>query len=245
MQQMGFQLNAEDIYSINKASLKDAIVALDRGSCTAELISPDGLLLTNHHCGYGEIQTHSSVDQDYLRDGFWAMTREEELPNPGKSVSFLVRIEDVSSKIMTELTPGMSDEERSNKIYSISKELEKEAKADTHYETYVRSFFNSNQFHLFVVETFNDVRLVGAPPQALGKFGGDTDNWMWPRHTADFALFRIYSGTDGKPAAFSEENIPYKAKHFLPVSIKGIQEGDFALVFGYPGSTEQIGRAHV
>ena len=239
MQQMGFQLNAEDIYSINKASLKDAIVALDRGSCTAELISPDGLLLTNHHCGYGEIQTHSSVDQDYLRDGFWAMTREEELPNPGKSVSFLVRIEDVSSKIMTELTPGMSDEERSNKIYSISKELEKEAKADTHYETYVRSFFNSNQFHLFVVETFNDVRLVGAPPQALGKFGGDTDNWMWPRHTADFALFRIYSGTDGKPAAFSEENIPYKAKHFLPVSIKGIQEGDFALVFGYPGSTER------
>ncbi len=239
MQQMGFQLNAEDIYSINNASLKDAIVALDRGSCTAELISPDGLLLTNHHCAYGEIQSHSSVEHDYLQDGFWAMTREEELPNPGKSVSFLVRIEDVTSRVLSEVTPGMSEEERSNKIYGISRTIENEAKADTHYETYVRSFFNSNQFHLFVVETFKDVRLVGAPPQALGKFGGDTDNWMWPRHTADFALFRVYSGPDGKPAEFSEENIPYKSKHFLPISIKGIEEGDFAMVMGYPGSTDR------
>ncbi len=239
MQQMGFQLDAKDIYAINNASIKDAVVALDRGSCTAELISPDGLLLTNHHCAYGEIQSHSSVENDYLQDGFWAMTREEELPNPGKSVSFLIRIEDVTSKVVSELTPDMSTSEREDKIYSISRELEKEAKGDTHYETYVRSFFNSNQFHLFVVETFNDVRLVGAPPQALGKFGGDTDNWMWPRHTADFSLFRVYSGPDGKPASFSEDNIPYKSKYFLPVSLKGIDDGDFAMVMGYPGSTDR------
>ncbi len=239
MQQMGLQLDAEDIYSINNASLKDAIVALDRGSCTAELISPDGLLLTNHHCAYGEIQSHSSVENDYLQDGFWAMSREEEIPNPGKSVSFLVRIEDVTEEVMSQLTPGMSEEERSSKIYSISRTLENEAKGDTHYETYVRSFFNSNQFHLFVVETFKDVRLVGAPPQALGKFGGDTDNWMWPRHTADFTLLRVYSGPDGKPAEFSEANIPYQPKHFLPISLKGIEEGDFSMVMGYPGGTDR------
>src|SRR5690554_5637952 len=239
MQQMGFQLNAENIYSINNASLKDAIVALDRGSCTAELVSPDGLLLTNHHCGYGEIQTHSSTDHDYLQDGFWAMTREEELPNPGKSVTFLVRIEDVSTRILKELTDDMSEKERNDKIYNVSRDIEREAKGDAHYETYVRNFFNSNQFHLFVTETFTDVRLVGAPPQSLGKFGGDTDNWMWPRHTADFALFRVYSGLDGKPADFSEDNVPYKSKHFLPVSIKGVEEGDFAMILGYPGSTNR------
>lgn len=239
MQQMGLQLTAEDIYSINNSSLKDAVVALDRGSCTAELISNEGLLLTNHHCGYGEIQTHSSVEHDYLQDGFWAMTREEELPNPGKSVSFLVRIEDVTQKVLSELTDEMTEEERNKKINSVTSELEKEAKGDTHYETYVRSFFNSNQFHLFVVETFNDIRLVGAPPQALGKFGGDTDNWMWPRHTADFALFRVYSGPDGKPAGYSEENIPYTPKHFLPVSINGVEEGDFAMILGYPGRTNR------
>src|SRR5690554_1548870 len=244
MQQMGFQLNAENIYSINNASLKDAIVALDRGSCTAELVSPDGLLLTNHHCGYGEIQTHSSTDHDYLQDGFWAMTREEELPNPGKSVTFLVRIEDVSTRILKELTDDMSEKERNDKIYNVSRDIEREAKGDAHYETYVRNFFNSNQFHLFVTETFNDVRLVGAFLQALGKFGGDTDNWMWPRHTADFAMFRVYTGPDGKPAQFSEENIPYKSKHFLPVSIKGVEEGDFAMILGYPGSTERYKTSH-
>ena len=244
MQQMGFQLNAENIYSINNASLKDAIVALDRGSCTAELVSPDGLLMTNHHCGYGEIQTHSSTENDYLQEGFWAMTREEELPNPGKSVTFLVRIEDVTSKVLNQLPENMSEEERNDKIYNVTRELEKEAKGDTHYEVYVRSFFNSNQFHLFVTETFNDVRLVGAPPQALGKFGGDTDNWMWPRHTADFTLFRVYTGPDGKPANYAEENIPYKSKYFLPVSLKGIKEGDFAMVLGYPGSTERYKTSH-
>ncbi len=244
MKEMGFQLDADDIYSINNASLKDAVVALDRGSCTAELISEDGLLLTNHHCGYDEIQSHSSVDDDFLQDGFWAMTHEEELPNPGKSVSFLVEIEDVTDKVLDEVTGDMDEDERNKTIRETTRELEEEAKGDTHYETYVRSFFNSNQYHLFTVETFNDVRLVGAPPQALGKFGGDTDNWMWPRHTNDFAMFRVYSGPDGKPASFSEENIPYQPRHFLPISLKGVKEGDFAMVLGYPGVTNRYKTSH-
>jgi hypothetical protein len=244
MQQLGFKLSADDIYNINNASLKDAVVALDRGSCTAELISDDGLLLTNHHCGYDEIQSHSSVDNDYLQDGFWAMTREEEIPNRGKSVTFLVNIDDVTDKVLAEITGDLTEEDRRRKVYEVSRELEREAKGDTHYEVYVRSFFNSNQFHLFVTETFNDVRLVGAPPQALGKFGGDTDNWMWPRHTADFMLFRVYSGPDGKPAGFSEENIPYSPKHFLPISLNGVKEGDFAMVMGYPGNTNRYKTSH-
>jgi hypothetical protein len=239
MQNMGLELSSSDIYSINKASLKDAVVALDRGSCTAELISGDGLILTNHHCAFDEIQDHSTVENDYLKDGFWAMSREEELPNPGKSVSFLIRIEDVTDRVLTGVTDDMTEKERNQKIYSVSNELEKEAKGDTHYETYVRSFFNSNRYYLFVTETFRDVRLVGAPPQALGKFGGDTDNWMWPRHSNDFALFRIYCGPDGTPANFSEDNIPYKPKHFLPISLKGIKENDFAMILGYPGSTDR------
>jgi hypothetical protein len=217
--------------------LKDAVVALDRGSCTAELVSNEGLLLTNHHCGYGEIQKHSSVEHDYLRDGFWAMTREEELPNPGKTVTFLVSVEEVTDLVLAGLTDKSTDEERNRKIREASAELEKKAKGDAHYETYVRSFFNSNKYYLFVVETFKDIRLVGAPPQSLGKFGGDTDNWMWPRHTNDFSMFRIYCGPDGKPAEYSKDNVPYKPKHFLPVSLKGVEEGDFAMVMGYPGRT--------
>lgn len=239
MQEMGLKLSDEDIYSINNSSLKDAVVALDRGSCTAELISGEGLLLTNHHCGFDEIQKHSSVEHDYLKDGFWAMNRDEELPNPGKTVTFLVRVEDVTEQIVSELNDDMTETERGRKIYEISDELEKEAKGDSHYEVYVRSFYNSNQFFLFVTETFGDVRLVGAPPQALGKFGGDTDNWMWPRHTADFMLFRVYSGPDGKPAGYSEDNIPYSPKHFLPVSLNGVGEGDFAMIMGYPGRTNR------
>ncbi|MCY1721169.1 S46 family peptidase [Prolixibacteraceae bacterium Z1-6] len=239
MQKMGCELSAEDIYSINNSSLKDAIVALDRGSCTAEVISKDGLLLTNHHCGFGEIQNHSSVEHDYLQDGFWAMSKEEELPNPGKTVTFLVRVEDVTDKVLADLTDDMSEAERSRKISEVSNKLEKEAQGDTDYEVYIRDFFNANQYFLFVTETFKDIRLVGAPPQALGKFGGDTDNWMWPRHTNDFSMFRVYSGPDGKPAEYSEENIPYQPKHFLPISLKGVEEGDFAMVFGYPGSTNR------
>ena len=239
MQETGLELSAEDIYSINSSSLKDAVVALDRGSCTAELISKDGLLLTNHHCGFGEIQSHSSVEHDYLKDGFWAMSRDEELPNPGKTVTFLVSVEDVTEKVLADVTDDMSEDERNKGIDKVSYELEKEAKGDTHYEVYVRSFFNSNKYYLFVVETFKDIRLVGAPPQALGKFGGDTDNWMWPRHTNDFSMFRVYSGVDGKPASYSEENIPYQSKHFLPISLKGVEEGDFAMILGYPGRTNR------
>ncbi len=239
MQKMGCELSADDIYSINNSSLKDAVVALDHGSCTAELISKDGLLLTNHHCGFGEIQSHSSVEHDYLRDGFWAMSKEEELPNPRKTVSFLVSIEDVTDKVLAGVTDDMSEEERAKATREVAAELEKEAKGDTHYETYVRSFFNSNKYFLFVVETFKDIRLVGAPPQALGKFGGDTDNWMWPRHTNDFSMFRVYCGPDGKPASYSEDNVPYQPKHFLPISLKGVEEGDFAMIMGYPGRTNR------
>ena len=239
MQQMGFELTAEDIYSINQSSLKDAVVAMDHGSCTAELVSKDGLLLTNHHCGFGEIQSHSSVEHNYLTDGFWAMSRDEELPNPGKTVSFLVRVEDVTDKVLADVTDEMNESQRSEKIDVVSSQLEREARKDTHYESYVRSFFNSNKYYLFVLETFRDIRLVGAPPQALGKFGGDTDNWMWPRHTNDFSIFRVYCSPDGKPADYSEENIPYQPKHFLPISLKGVEKGDFAMVMGYPGSTNR------
>jgi hypothetical protein len=239
MQKMGCKLSAEDIYSINNSSLKDAVVALDHGSCTAELISKDGLLLTNHHCGFGEIQSHSSVKHDYLRDGFWAMSKKEELPNPHKTASFLVSVKDVTGKVLANVTNNMSEDERTKAIRKVADKLEKEAKGDTHYETYVRSFFNSNKYFLFVVETFKDIRLVGAPPQALGKFGGDTDNWMWPRHTNDFSMFRVYCAPDGKPATYSEENVPYHPKHFLPISLKGIKKGDFAMVMGYPGRTNR------
>ncbi len=239
MQQMGFELNADDIYSINHSSLKDAVVALDHGSCTAELVSEDGLLLTNHHCGFGEIQSHSSVEHDYLQNGFWAMSRDEELPNPGKSVSFLINVEDVTDKVLADVTDDMNEEARAGKIDEVSAQLEKEAKGDTHYETYVRNFFNDNKYYLFVMETFKDVRLVGAPPQAMGKFGGDTDNWMWPRHTNDFSMFRVYCAPDGTPAEYSEDNIPYHPKYYFPISLKGVDEGDFAMVMGYPGTTNR------
>jgi len=237
MKKMGLELSAEEIYSINGSSLKDAVVALDRGGCTAELVSKDGLLLTNHHCGYGEIQKHSSVEHDYLRDGFWAMSRKEELSNPGKTVTFLISVEEVTDQVLAGITDKTTAEERSKKVREVSAELEKKAKGDTHYETYVRSFFSSNKYYLFVAETFKDIRLVGAPPQSLGKFGGDTDNWMWPRHTNDFSMFRVYCGPDGKPAEYAENNVPYQPKHFLPISLKGVEEGDYAMVMGYPGNT--------
>ncbi len=239
MQDMGCELSAEDIYSINHSSLKDAVVALDRGSCTAEVISKDGLLLTNHHCGFGEIQQHSSVEHDYLQDGFWARSKEEELPNPGKTVTFLISVEDVTAKVLADVTDEMSESERNTQIDQVVRQLEKEAKGDSHYEVYIRDFFKANQYFLFVTETFKDVRLVGAPPQALGKFGGDTDNWMWPRHTNDFSMFRIYCAPDGTPAEYSEDNVPYQPKHHLPISLKGVKENDFAMVFGYPGSTNR------
>jgi hypothetical protein len=239
MKKEGLSLDAEDIYSINHSSLKDAVVALDRGSCTAELVSNEGLLLTNHHCGFDEIQEHSSVDHDYLKNGFWAKTKEEELSNPGKSATFLIRFEDVSDKILPEVNSQMSADERSKKVREIASKIEKEAIGDTHYDARVQAFYNENRYYLFVTETFRDIRLVGAPPQSMGKFGGDTDNWMWPRHTADFSMFRIYCGKDGKPAAYSTENVPYKPKHHLPISLKGYKMGDFAMVLGYPGTTNR------
>ncbi len=237
MQEMGCKLSAEDIYSVNKGSLKDAVIALDHGSCSGELVSAEGLFLTNHHCGYEEIQSHSTVEHDYLTDGFWAMTRAEELPNPAKTVSFLIRIEDVTEKVNALMTAGMTEDERNAIIEKVGKELSDAAIKGTHYEASVESFFKGNNFYLFVYETFKDIRLVGAPPSSIGKYGADTDNWMWPRHTGDFSMFRIYCAPDGKPAEYSTENVPYKPKHYFPVSLKGIEKDDFAMVMGYPGST--------
>jgi hypothetical protein len=238
MQKLGLKLTAEEIYSINQSSLKDAIVQFGRG-CTGEIVSDQGLLLTNHHCGYGQIQQHSSIEHDYLSYGFWAMSLEEELPNPGLTVRFLVRMEDVSSEVNSQLTSEMTEEERNAKIADISKTLTDKAVENTHYTSQVRSFFGGNEFYLFVYETFLDVRLVGAPPSSIGNFGDDTDNWMWPRHTGDFSIFRVYSGPDGKPAEYSTNNIPLKPKHFLPVSLDGYEDGDFSMIMGYPGGTDR------
>ena len=238
MEKYGLQLTAEEIYSVNKSSLKDAIVSFG-GFCSGEIISDEGLLLTNHHCGYGAIQAHSSVENDYLSEGFWAMNREEELPNKDLYARFLIKMEDVTERVLAQLDENMSEEQRAETIARVSKALAKEEKGFSHYDVVVKEFFAGNEFYLFVYETFTDVRLVGAPPESIGKFGGDTDNWMWPRHTGDFALFRVYSGPDGKPAPYSKENVPIVPKHHLPISLQGVQEGDFAMVMGYPGSTDR------
>ncbi|MBL4651798.1 MAG: S46 family peptidase [Flavobacteriales bacterium] len=239
MQKQGLQLTAEEIYSINKACLKDAIVMLNRGGCTAEMISSEGLMLTNHHCAYGVIQKHSSIDNDYLTNGFWAMSRNEELPAYGASASFLIRMEDMTKQITTHLTDEMTEGERAEKIKSLSDSIAKLATADTDYDARVKSFFHGNEFYLFVYETFTDVRLVGAPPSSIGKFGGNTDNWMWPRHTGDFSLLRVYCDKDGKGADYSPENVAYKPKHHLPISLQGVEKGDYAMIMGYPGSTDR------
>ena len=239
MQKMGLQLTAEEIYSINHSSLKDAIVNLGGGFCTGEIISDEGLLLTNHHCGYSFIQGHSTVENDILTNGFWAGSNEEELPNEGLYVQFLVRIEDVTKDVLKHVKKKMTEDERTAAVNKAIAELNAAAKAGNDYDVQVKSFFEGNEFYLFVYETFHDVRLVGTPPESIGKYGGDTDNWMWPRHTGDFSLFRVYSGPDGKPAKYSPENIPLKPKHHLPVSLDGVQENDFAMVFGYPGSTNR------
>ena len=237
MKEMGLELTAEQIYSLNGSSLKDAVGALDGGSCTAELVSPDGLLLTNHHCGYGEIQNHSSVDHDYLQDGFWAMSRDEELPNEGKSISFLIRMEEVTDRVFAAAPEDMNEQERQMAMRTVIGEIQDEATEGTHYDAMVRAMFESNRYFLFVMETYRDVRLVGAPPESIGKFGADTDNWMWPRHTGDFSMFRVYTGPDGMPADYSPDNIPLKSKHYLPVSIDGYEKEDFAMILGFPGST--------
>jgi hypothetical protein len=239
MKALGLNLTQDQLYSINQASMKDAIVMLDGGNCTGEMISSQGLMLTNHHCGYGEIQAHSSVEHDYLTNGFWAYQLSEELINPGKTASFLVRIEDVTSKVLEGISLETSEQDREAKISTAIAKIEKEAVKGTHYNASVGVMFEGNEFYLFVYETFKDVRLVGAPPSSIGKFGGDTDNWIWPRHTGDFTLFRVYMGPDGKPAEYSENNIPYQPKHHLPISLKGVKENDFAMIWGYPGTTDR------
>ncbi len=236
MTELGFKLTAEDIYSLNQPSIKDAIVIFG-GGCTGEIVSSKGLLFTNHHCGYGQIQAHSTVEHDYLTDGFWAKTMKEELPNPRLSVTFLVRIEDVTDKVLANVKDGMTEAERTSAMSAVIQQLTTEAVKGTHYRASITSFYGGNNFYMAVTESYNDVRLVGAPPSSIGKYGNDTDNWEWPRHTGDFSIFRVYTGPDGKPAAYSEENIPLKPKHYLPVSIKGVEKGDFSMTIGYPGAT--------
>ena len=238
MTELGLKLSAEDIYSLNKASVKDAIVIFG-GGCTGEIVSSQGLILTNHHCGYGSIQSHSSVDHDYLKDGFWAMSKEEELPNPNLSVTFLIRIEDVTEQILANVKQGATEAERTAALNEARQAIEKKASEGTNYRASVASFYGGNNFYLLVYERYNDVRLVGAPPSSIGKFGSDTDNWEWPRHTGDFSVFRVYSAADGKPAAYSKENVPLKPKHYLPVSIKDRNKDDFAMILGYPGRTNR------
>lgn len=237
--EMGLKLSPEDIYNVNESSLKDAIVVFG-GGCTGEIISDKGLLLTNMHCGYSRIQSHTTVENDYLKNGFWAKSMEEELPNPGLSVRFLKRIEDVTDKINSQLTPEMTEQERGAKIREISKNLEKQAEEGTHYNASVRAFYSGNEFYMMVYETFKDVRLVASPPSSIGDFGSLTDNWMWPRHKADFSIFRVYMSPDGKPAEYSEDNIPYQPKHHLPVSLEGVEKDDFAMIMGYPGNTDRF-----
>ena len=245
MQKAGLQLTADEIYSVNNASLKDAIVGLSNGPtpsgyfCTGEIVSDQGLLFTNHHCGYDNIQKHSTIEHDYLTDGFWAASLAEELPNPDLSVSFLIKMADVTDSVMAVVNDSMSAQDRSAAIRKKTAELRKAWNEDDKYNVVVKSFFEGNEYYLFVYEVFTDVRLVGAPPSAVGKFGGDTDNWMWPRHTGDFSIFRVYTGPDGRPAEYSTENIPLKPKHHLPVSLDGVKKDDFTMIWGFPGSTDR------
>ncbi|MBR3303050.1 MAG: S46 family peptidase [Bacteroidales bacterium] len=239
MKAKGFKLSADDIYSINKASLKDAVVLFGSG-CTGELVSDQGLLFTNHHCGYGYIQKHSSVEHDYLKDGFWAMNRSQELPNKGLSVSFLEYMEDVTSKVLKGYKPSMSERQRDSIIRVNSQRLTAAAMAKGKgLNANVEGLYYGNQYFLFVFKVFKDVRLVGAPPSSIGKFGGDTDNWMWPRHTGDFSIFRVYADKENNPAEYSEENVPYRPKKFFKISLGGVKEGDFTFVYGCPGSTKE------
>ena len=238
MQALGSKLSAKDIYDINNSSLKDAIGHFN-GGCTSEVISPQGLILTNHHCGFSQIQSHSSLENDYLKDGFWAMNRNEELPNEGLYVEFIVRIEDVTGKILDGIGVGSTETERQSIMDSNSNAVRKAVVIEPWQNTKIKAFFKGNQYFLFVTERFEDIRLVGAPPSSIGKFGSDTDNWVWPRHAGDFSMFRIYADKNNLPAKYSKNNIPYTPKHFLPISLDGISEGDFTMVFGFPGRTNE------
>ena len=239
MQKQGLQLTPEEIYSVNNSSLKDAIVRLGGGFCTGEIISDQGLMLTNHHCGFSVIQENSTKENNYLRDGFWAMNNEEEIP-AGFSVSFLVKMEDVTKDILPLLGVELTEGQRAAKADSLIKAIEETASTDNDYDVQIKSFYNGNEYYMFIYETFGDVRFVGAPPSSIGKYGGDTDNWMWPRHTGDFTLFRVYADADNKPTKeYSEDNKPYTPKHSLPVNIADRKAGDYSMIFGYPGSTDR------
>ncbi len=238
MKAMGMKISAKDIYSINQGSLKDAIVSFG-GFCTAEVISEKGLILTNHHCGYAAIQSHSTLQHNYLANGFWAMKQEEELPNQGLFATFIIRIDDVTAEVLKGVQSQMTEPERQSVIDKNINALKGGIKKETYQDYFIRPFFEGNKYYLFVTETYRDVRVVGAPPSDIGKFGSDTDNWMWPRHTGDFSLFRIYAGPDNKPAAYSKDNVPYKPKRSLTIQTKGLKDGDFTMVFGFPGRTQQ------
>ncbi len=238
MQEMGMRITADDIYSINHSSLKDAIV-LFGGGCTGEIVSDYGLLLTNHHCGYDWIQKHSSVEHDYLTDGFWAMDRSQELPCPGLTVTILREMRDVTDQVLYHVTEEMTEEKRQATIDQAIKDIIAEVEKTTNYKVSIKPFFLGNEYYLLLNEVFRDVRLVGCPPSNIGKFGGDTDNWVWPRHTGDFSVFRVYADKDGHPANYSADNVPYKPAQHLQISLKGADEGDFAFVFGYPARTSE------
>ncbi|MGZ4097307.1 MAG: S46 family peptidase, partial [Bacteroidia bacterium] len=237
MVKKGLKLSKEQLYSINNNSIKDAIV-LFGGGCTAEMVSKEGLVFTNHHCGYDAIAAASSVAHNHLKDGFWAKSKSEEIACAGLSVQFLIKVEDVSAKVLESLK-SYKGAEMATKLPGILNEMSAKAAEGTGYEVRIGSFFKGNQFLQFTYQRYKDVRLVGAPPESIGKFGGDTDNWEWPRHTGDFSIFRVYASKDGKPAEYSADNVPYQPKYVLPVSIKGIKDGDYAMIFGYPGSTNR------
>ena len=238
MKSLGMKISAKDIYNINSGSLKDAIVSLG-GFCTGEIISNKGLVLTNHHCGFDAVQNHSTLEHNYIRDGFWAKSNSEELPNPGLFVTFIVRIEDATKQVLNGVTSAMSEAERQSQVDKNIEALRNSVKKESYQKVLIRGFFENNQYFLFVTETYNDVRLVGAPPSSIGNFGKDTDNWMWPRHTGDFSMFRIYAGKDNKPADYSPDNIPYTPKKSLTISLNGVKQGDFTMVFGFPGRTTE------
>ena len=238
MKNLGMKMSVKDIYDVNQSSMKDAVPHFN-GGCTSEVISPKGLILTNHHCGFSQIQSHSTVDHDYLTDGFWAYKMENELPNEGLTVTFMVKIEDVTTLVLAGTASMSNEAEKQKKIQENITALSSSLPKESWQENKIRTFYEGNQYMLFVTETFTDVRLVGAPPSSIGKFGSDTDNWVWPRHTGDFSLFRIYADKNNRPAAYSKDNVPYTPKHFLPISLDGVAEDDFTLVFGYPGKTSE------
>jgi hypothetical protein len=244
MEKMGLHLTVQELYDINHSSLKDAVVGLSSGGaasggffCTAEMVSDEGLLFTNHHCGYNAVQNHSTPEHDYLTDGFWAMSKKEELSNENLCASFLVRIENVTDSVIPFLSDTLKESTRSDKVKELTAKMKKRAAENGKYEVSVKAFYGGNEYYLFVFQTYKDIRLVGAPPSSIGKFGGDTDNWMWPRQTCDFSIFRIYADSAGNPAAYNEKNIPLKPKYHLPISLKGVKKNDFAMIWGYPGST--------